>query len=148
MSEQQQRERPIGYWLKRADQLLTEGIDKLQRANGLTRLEWQALNVIVQGGREGGEVSGEEIAATLHAFTTASQVEGVLENLAKRGEISPLQNGYQLTDAGRELYNRAGALQQEFRQQSMAGISEAEYMTTMRTLRQLVENLERGMIAL
>jgi hypothetical protein len=46
MSESKQRHLPSGYWLKRADELLAVRIDKAQQANGLSRREWQILNVL------------------------------------------------------------------------------------------------------
>ncbi len=39
---------PIGYWLKKADILLTEGIDKIQLQFGITKTGWQTLNTIAQ----------------------------------------------------------------------------------------------------
>ena len=134
---QQNNNRPIGYWLKRADQLLTERIDEAQRANGLTRLEWQALNVI----REGEVVSDDDLALTLQPFADASVIKEMLAGLEGRGVIGQSGEGYELTEEGRERYDRALVLQRTIRQQAFEGISEADYEATLRVLHRLVENL-------
>jgi hypothetical protein len=41
-------ERPIGYWLKRTDELLTERLGDVFAGDGLTRVHWQVLNVPAQ----------------------------------------------------------------------------------------------------
>ncbi|MFD9620796.1 hypothetical protein ACFWB2_26370 [Streptomyces virginiae] len=37
---------PIGFWLNRTDQALTASMDALLADFGLTRLDWQVLNVV------------------------------------------------------------------------------------------------------
>ncbi|HEX7089496.1 MAG TPA: MarR family winged helix-turn-helix transcriptional regulator [Longimicrobiales bacterium] len=138
MSERKGNQLPIGYWLKRADELLTQRIDEAQRSNGLTRLEWQALNVI--RGRAG--VRREEIAHVLRPFAGAAEVDEAIGRLAARGAVGgPPEDGFELTPAGAELYEKALAVQQSVRQRAVAGISEAEYATTMAVLQRLVANL-------
>jgi hypothetical protein len=41
--------RPIGYWLKEADRLITERVNAVQAANGVTRTQWQVLNMLHEG---------------------------------------------------------------------------------------------------
>ena len=36
---------PIGYWLKRVDALLTTAIDQAQAEHGVSRTQWQVLNI-------------------------------------------------------------------------------------------------------
>ena len=140
MSDQNRKRLPIGYWLKRADELLTKRIDEAQRSNGLRRLEWQALNVI----RERRTATRNEIVDTLRSFADAGAMDDMLGGLAHRGLVSAAaENGFELTQAGVELYDRAQAFQQAIRQQAVAGISETEYAMALSVLQRLVENLER-----
>jgi len=37
---------PIGYYLKKTDNLLTEGINNIHKEFNLTRTDWQILNSI------------------------------------------------------------------------------------------------------
>lgn len=139
MSERK-KQLPIGYWLKRADDLLTRRIDEVQRANGLTRLGWQALNVV----RERPTASHSEITDTLQSFAEATAVDDVLAELADRGLISgSAEHGFGLTPGGTELYDRALQAQKAIRQRSVAGISETDYATTVAVIQRLVDNLER-----
>ena len=34
------KQKPIGYWLKRADEVITEHVDPVLSDNGFTRLRW------------------------------------------------------------------------------------------------------------
>lgn len=139
MNEQKRKHLPIGYWLKRADELLTKQIDEAQQANGLTRLAWQILNVIKQGEK----VQSNEIINTLSPFADATVVQGTLAELTRQDLISRvLEDRFDLTPAGAKLYEKALLPQQAIRQQAIAGISEHEYVTTIAVLQQLVENLE------
>jgi DNA-binding MarR family transcriptional regulator len=136
---EQERQRPIGFWLKRADELLTRRIDDAQRASGLTRLEWQALNVV----RERGSAGAEEVATVLQSFADRQAVYETLSGLARRGTIVQSPDArWSLTDAGGALYASALAVQQQVRQRAMTGISDTEYTSTVRVLKRLVENLE------
>ncbi len=39
------RQRPIGFWLKRTDELLTQRVGETLAEDGLTRVHWQVLNL-------------------------------------------------------------------------------------------------------
>lgn len=135
----QQQQPPIGYWLKRADELLGARIDAVQRANGLTRLDWQMLKVV----RERGVAADADVARALQPFADAPTVDVALETLVARGLLRRRGAGLcELTDEGGKLYERALASQKAFRSRAFAGVSEADYATTVSVLRRLVENLE------
>ena len=139
MSERN-KQLPIGYWLKRADELLTRRIDEVQRANGLTRLGWQVLNIV----RERQPAMHDEIVETLQPFANATEMNDVLAGLADRGMISgSAESGFDLTPAGKELYETSFQAQQAIRQRAVAGISETEYTTTVGVIQRLVDNLDR-----
>ncbi len=130
--------RPIGYWLRRADQLLTARIDDAQRATGITRLEWQLLNVV----RKARSSAVDGAVAALAPFADAATVETAVASLEARGLIRRATGSLSLTPEGEDLFAAALAVQTAVRQQAMAGISEADYETAMRVLQQLVANLE------
>ena len=46
MSDKNKPHLPIGYWIKKADELLAERINEVQRSNGLTWTGWQILNTL------------------------------------------------------------------------------------------------------
>jgi len=139
MTEQKERDRPIGYWLKKADELLTTRIDEAQRTNGLTRLGWQMLNVV----RASGFASRDRITESLRPFARESAIDDMLAKLLGQHVIIGFdEKGYALTGAGEELYQRALASQKIVRQNAVAGITDAEYAATISVLQRLVKNLE------
>lgn len=141
MSDERRGKLPIGYWLKRVDELLTRRIDEAQRANGLTRLEWQVMNAV----RDAGAATVPEIARVLQPFADADRIEAACAGLRGRGVVEEVERGaLRLTPAGADLFDRALAAQKEVRRRSMAGITENEYETTLRTLQRIVANLEAG----
>jgi len=144
MAQVTKPERPIGYWLKRADTLLTEQIDKAQAANGVSRFDWQVLNML----NEMGSASKERIFESMLAFVDAPGVDEIVTRLvgrgwAEQGEIS--KHGtveFQLTKEGRRRHGIILATQKEVRGRAMQGISEEEYTTVIRVLKRIVTNLE------
>lgn len=135
-------ERPIGYWLKAADRAITARVDAAQRADGVTRLEWQVLNTISEGPHR----SPDEIVAALHMFVDGPTLDTVLGALRDRGWIVADTSGrIGLSEAGRQAHARILARQQDVRQELMRGISAEEYATVLRVLKRIVANLgDRG----
>jgi DNA-binding MarR family transcriptional regulator len=131
-------ERPIGYWLKAADRAITDRVDAAQRADGVTRLQWQALNTIAEGTHR----SRDHILAALHMFLDEPTLDTVLTALRNNGWIVADESGdVSLTAAGRQAHARILARQEEVRQQLMRGISADEYATVLDVLKRIVANL-------
>lgn len=139
MSEQSKPHLPIGYWLKKADEMLTVRINEAQKANGLSRTDWQVLNVL----HEAVTATREQLAEPLRPFADTGSLDEVIERLVRRGLIEGGDSaaGYRLTGQGRRVHQAALDLQKEVRQQAVRGVSEADYLTTVRVLQRLVENL-------
>lgn len=130
---------PIGYWLRRADELLTARIDAVQRENGLSRLGWQILNVV----RDGDEIAPDDVVSTLAPFASAAAIHDTLAVLRDRGILAEAEGQLRITEPGSDLYQHALSAQQAIREAAFAGIDRDEYETTLGVLRRLVENLER-----
>jgi len=143
MSQVAKPERPIGYWLKRADTLLTTQIDKAQASNGVSRFDWQVLNMLNELGR----ASKERIFETILAFVDAPGVDEIVTRLVGRGwaeqtEISrPGTVEFQLTQEGRRMHGVILSTQKAVRQRAIQGINEEEYATVVRVLKRIVTNL-------
>lgn len=133
---------PIGYWLKRADAAITARIDEAQGANGLSRIEWQVLNVL----HEVGTATPEQLADSLGVFADMGSLGDTARRLAGRGLIEEGfgASSYRLTGQGRQVHDAALRLQKQVRQQAVRGVSESDYATTLRVLQLLVENLTVG----
>lgn len=132
--------RPIGFWVRRVDQLLEAQIARAQNAEGLTRTRWQILNVLT----ELGSAATSEVADALHAFIDAVTADKQLLELAEAGWATSADGSWRLTEAGVGAHAAALERQSVVRRRAMAGISEAEYATTVHVLQQITRNLEEA----
>ncbi len=127
---------PIGYWLKKADDLLTKGIDKIQSEFGLNRTEWQVLNSIA--GDE--KITLKKLSELLKPFAGEEKITEILSRLLASNLIEGTAS-YSLTLPGKQLHADCLQKQNEFRKFAMNKISEEQYEVTINTLAQLVSNL-------
>ncbi|HEX7034036.1 MAG TPA: hypothetical protein VF172_13640 [Nitrososphaera sp.] len=131
---------PIGYWIKRADEVLNASIDKAQQENGLGRTDWQILNSL----HELGSATTDDLANLMAPFADLLSLKARLANLSQRGLVTgegSAADKYVLSGSGQQVYGAALALQKQFRQQAIKGVSEEEYEITVRVLQRIVENL-------
>jgi DNA-binding MarR family transcriptional regulator len=133
---------PIGYWLKLADKVLTEQINQTQAVHGVSRTEWQILNLL----KENGRATKESIFEILRTFVDASEFQKIINRLVARGWIdAEVGSGeLKLTEPGQRQHERIFTTQKEVRQRAMQGISQDEYATTIHVLQQMIENLDQS----
>ena len=74
---------PIGYWLKQADNLLTKQINAVQAANGVSRSDWQVLNML----KENSSASREHIFETMHTFVDRVTFDEMMTHLIEYGWV-------------------------------------------------------------
>jgi DNA-binding MarR family transcriptional regulator len=138
------KHKPIGYWLKHADNVITEHIDRVLSENGFTRSRWQVLNIVYQAGT----ITRSGVLDTMQTFIEARQLDEIIEEfveqgwLVKHGEEEGAQ--LTLTEAGKAQRETIFELQSEVRKRAMQGITEREYATVIDVLERMVSNLERG----
>jgi len=147
MAEHQDlRNQPIGYWLKRADQVLTEHVGRVLEDQGLTRFHWQVLNILDQRG----VTTRAALSESMRLFVDAAGVDGILDDLARRGWLlrrepdGPGTAALSLTDEGRQGRADVFQLIDAARKRSMEGITEEDYRTVITTLQRMIANLEAG----
>jgi DNA-binding MarR family transcriptional regulator len=129
---------PIGFWIRQADNLLTEGINNIQLSFGLTRTEWQVLNIIY----EKGAASIDEAAQLLSPFAVYNDIQGVFKKLDAEGLLTE-EGGPVLTPKGNTVYHDCLEKQNAFRQKVMTGISEQQYEQVIATLQAMIENMKK-----
>ena len=137
------KQQPIGYWLKRADEVITEHVDRVLSDNGFTRFRWQVLNIVYQAGT----ITRGGVFDTMQTFIDARQVDEIIDGFIKEGWLVKLGEGdaaaqLMLTDVGKAQRETAFKLQSEVRRRAMQGISEQEYATVVDVLERMVKNLE------
>jgi DNA-binding MarR family transcriptional regulator len=131
----------VGYWLKQADNLLTEQINKVQAANRVSRFDWQVLNML----NELGSAGRKRLFETMRTFVDEPDFEEILSGLIERGWVEKVSHSgteeFQLAEEGRRQHAVILATQKEVRARAMQGISEEEYATVIRVLQRIVSNL-------
>ncbi len=130
-----QPHRPIGFWLKRADEAISSAVNAALAELGLDRTRWQLLNVIAT--RSG--ITVDESAEELQGFTDAHRLERLLSVMHDEGVIDGERT---LTAAGHQLHQRALQVQTQVRQRAVDGISPEEYEATLDVLQRITANLE------
>jgi|SRR5215216_6697804 len=136
------KHKPIGYWLKHADNVITEHIDRVLSENGFTRSRWQVLNIVYQAGT----ITRKALFDTMQNFIHAPQLDEIIEDFVEEGWLVRLGEGDEaqltLTDAGKANRETVFELQSEVRRQAMKGITEQEYTMVIDVLERMVKNLQ------
>lgn len=85
---------PIGYWIKQSDELLTKGIDAIQSLFGITRTDWQVLNLINE------QRTLAELLKIMMPFADEQTVRGIIIKLQDEKLIEEGEQHYILTTKG------------------------------------------------
>lgn len=133
----QSSQRPIGFWLKRADALISSASNEALSRFGLDRTRWQLLNLLATRT----SLTIEEVAGELADFVDEERLRRIIDALREDGTIEA--GSLTLTANGRHLHGQALAAQQEVRARTAAGITAEEYELTISVLQRIVANLER-----
>jgi DNA-binding MarR family transcriptional regulator len=128
---------PIGYFLKKVDNLLTEGINHIHKEFDINRTQWQILNAI----HENIEIGRQQIVGTLSEFVNDEVINSAITNLINRGLINEDSN-LKLTEKGAITFKNCLQKQKDFRLKAMNNISEQEYLQTITTLEKIIDNLK------
>ena len=132
-------ERPIGYWLKLVDQLVDDQFGASFEEHGVTRRQWQMMNMLEQG-----PATEKQLVDGLRPFFPAAEVGTsveLIDELRESGWLELRQDTYVLTDLGlRSLENLRGAVER-IRTQLAEGMSEDEYAALVDLLQRMARNL-------
>ena len=132
-------ERPIGYWLKKLDRLIDGQFERQLGDAGLSRRQWQLLNLLEDGPR-----SAPELQTELEPFLPdePDELSEALSGLITRGWAASQDNVVSLTETGQAQFGLVRTKVTQLRQSSMAGISPEEYQATIGVLSRMAANLE------
>ena len=127
--------RPIGFWLKLVDRLIDTRLEA--SLGGLSRRQWQALNVVREG-----RTSQAEIDARVRPFI-GSEGTTVLEvaDLQQRGWLTSDAATLELTELGTTEFARLLELVSADRTTLMIGIAPEEYASTVSVLETMARNM-------
>lgn len=130
-------EKPIGYWLKKIDSLLTQQIDKVHNNKGINRKGWQILNTIMHKEK----IERTDLKELIRPLMTELEMNEILNNLKDKKYLNGLET-LSLTPEGISFFKELSEIQQKIRMQTMNGISFDEYEIMMNTLKKIAKNLE------
>jgi len=130
-------QRPIGYWVKTVDRLIDDQFAAAAAEAGLTRRQWQILNVLA----EQPGATRDQVARALAPFLTGT--ESVDEHLAGIADlVTTGPDGLALTPAGRARLDEVRTSSvARLRDRVAAGLTREDYDTTLRTLERIARNL-------
>jgi DNA-binding MarR family transcriptional regulator len=132
-------QRPIGFWLKLVDNLIDQQFAAILDEHGVTRRQWQLLNVLARGPAEI-EALDAAVAPFLNTDDGESSVEH-LDELLDSGWVFIEHNRYSITERGAGSFERLTAVVADVRATASAGLSDEEYATTVASLETIARNL-------
>lgn len=130
-------QRPIGYWLKLVDRLIDEHFDGTLDEHGVTRRQWQLLNLLGRG-----PATRDELNDALAPFlggdgTTAGEIDELVES----DWVASTPSGFGLTPRGETAFERISEVVARIRADLSQGLSDEEYDVTVRSLERMSRNL-------
>jgi DNA-binding MarR family transcriptional regulator len=131
--------RPIGYWLKLVDRLIDEQFASTLEEHGVTRRQWQLLNVL---SREPATV--EQLDAAVAPFLVSDDDESSLDHLTELIDsawVDATPTGYELTDRGRSAFERLAEVVAAQRTIVADGVTPEQYEQTVAVLERMARNL-------
>lgn len=135
--------RPLGYWLTLVNRLIDEQFASTLEEHGVTRRQWQLLNVLSSGPATVDQLDAA-VAPFLRSATAERPAESSVEHLTELIEsawVDATPTGYELTDRGRVAYDRLAEVVAAQHDAVTAGISPTEYDQTLSVLQRAAANL-------
>ncbi len=129
--------RPIGFWLKLVDRLIDEQFQATLEEHGVTRRQWQLLNVL-----HAQNATIEQLDAAVAPFLGADETSA--ENLTELVEsewVESAAEGYSLTERGRAALDRLSQVVATQRTAIAQGITPDEYQLAVSVLERMAANL-------
>ena len=142
-------QRPIGFWLKLVDGLIDERFASTLEEHGVTRRQWQLLNVL---SREPATVEQLDaaVAPFLASGASASDDEGApaaetsaehLSELIESAWVDATAAGYELTERGRTAFDALSETVATLREEMSEGLTPEQYAETVAVLERMARNL-------
>jgi DNA-binding MarR family transcriptional regulator len=135
--------RPVGFWVKLVDRLIDEQFASTLDEHGVTRRQWQIMNILSRGEASIAEMDAA-IAPFLAPATEDSPAESSAEHLTELIEsawVDATTTGYELTERGRAAFDRLEQRVATQRTLISQGVTPEQYEQTIAVLEQVAKNL-------
>ncbi|CAM5740267.1 hypothetical protein STAFG_1456 [Streptomyces afghaniensis 772] len=133
-------QQPIGYWSWAAHKAVVSRIRAALAGIGTTQPQWW---VLAQVARADTVRSRNEVSRLLENYldTGSESMEREIGVTIAQGWITEDSEGrLAITEEGQAFYDKAAALQSELWAERHAGISDEEYLTTLKVLQRFIHN--------
>ena len=127
--------RPIGFWLKLVDRLIDEQFASTLEEHGVTRRQWQLLNVLSKQ-----PATVEQLDAAVAPFLSADDNESSAEHLTELIDsawVDATPTGYEVTEKGLGAFERLTAVVTVQRTVISEGITPEQYEQTVAALERI-----------
>ena len=129
--------RPIGFWLKLVDRLIDEQFAATLEEHGVTRRQWQLLNVL-----HAQSATIEQLDAAVAPFLAVDETSADnLTELVESEWVESTPAGFALTERGRAALDRLSEVVATQRTEIAEGISAEEYQVSVSVLERMAANL-------
>lgn len=132
-------QRPIGFWLKLVDRLIDERFAAIIEEHGVTRRQWQLLNVL-----QAGTTTVDQLDQAIAPFIEPGAEETAAEHLAELVDSEWITTDgpvYALTERGLAAFQRLQIVVDGLRDQTSEGLTQEQYETTLIALERMAVNL-------
>ncbi|MEY7972321.1 MarR family winged helix-turn-helix transcriptional regulator [Saccharomonospora xinjiangensis] len=130
---------PIVYWAWAANKTLMAYVRGRLASIGVTQPQWWVLNQAVHS--PDGITREEAISANQMNLDVGAGLAPDIDLLVERGMLARGEDDrLRITDEGRALHQRAAETQRRNRGVVHAGISDEEYLTTLKVLQRMIHN--------
>jgi DNA-binding MarR family transcriptional regulator len=129
----------VDFWLRLLDALINEHFGKVLDEHGVTRRQWEVMNLLSKG-----PASDDELAQALAPFHREVQARTLTEELAELEESGWLRSPeqvYELTERGQTAYQRLEPVLRASDEKIAQGIRPEEYATMLAVLERMAINL-------
>lgn len=136
--------RPIGFWLKLVDRLIDEQFASTLEEHGVTRRQWQLLNVLSRESSTAAQLDAAVAPFLSHTPPEQGEPESSVEHLTElidSGWVDATPTAYELTDRGRNAFDRLAEVVSLGRSRMTEGLTAEQYDGTLATLERMARNL-------
>lgn len=132
--------KPIGWYLKEADQQITSFMNDAFKDLSITRFHWMILRNV----SERGHINTWQFFQEVKNFVTVQEFAEIIQSMVDRGWlVINSEDNCSFTPAGDEAFGQLADLQKERAALMTRGISDEEYKLTLSVLNRIIENITR-----
>ncbi|QJB32227.1 hypothetical protein HF324_12765 [Chitinophaga oryzae] len=130
--------KPIGWYLKEADSLITAAFNNAFESLGLTRFHWQLLRNIA----DNGEIYTKDYYPQVARFITPETFRAIITSLTDRDWISVHNDICRFTASGADVFASIEERQKHIRDKMLEGTDPEDYAHTVLFLDRIIQNLK------